>query len=210
MQHRIGDPDRAARRPSSPSRCCSSTRPGAERWPPSSSDDGIRQRVSELRRQLSTPQGMALKELARLDPLGLAEVFLGRLETSRGTLNVDWTSGYYLSRDHRLLLILAEPVKPPQDIPFNERPGRRTSTARSRRASRDWGEIAGPEAAAEAGGRARRAAPDGGGRRGADPQRHDDQHRHLGAGGLPPLPLRLPAGRERCSTPSCRCSAAWC
>ena len=91
--------------------------------------------MSELRRQLSTPQGIALKELARHDPLGLSEIFLGRLESSRGTLNVDWTSGYYLSRDHRLLLILAEPVKPPQNIPFNERLAA-SSTARSRRASR--------------------------------------------------------------------------
>ena len=35
-------------------------------------------------------------------------------------LRVDWTSGYYLSGDHSLLLILAEPVRPPQDIEFAE------------------------------------------------------------------------------------------
>jgi len=85
------------------------------------SDEGIRQRVSELRRQLSTPAGIAAKQLAKLDPLGLAEIFLGRVDSSRGSLQVDWTSGYYLSRDHRLLLILAEPKEPPQNLKFNKR-----------------------------------------------------------------------------------------
>jgi predicted exporter len=85
------------------------------------SDAGIARRVSELRRQLATPQGMAVKELAKLDPLGLADIFLRRVESSRGSLKVDWASGYYLSRDHRLLLVLAEPRRPPQDIRFDAR-----------------------------------------------------------------------------------------
>ena len=57
------------------------------------SDEGIRQHVHELRRQLATPQGIAAKGLNKLDPLGLSEIFLGRVQTSRGTLKVDWTSG---------------------------------------------------------------------------------------------------------------------
>src|SRR4030095_1394752 len=48
------------------------------------SDEGIRQRVSELRRQLLTPQGIAVKQLAKLDPLGIAPLFLGRVASSRG------------------------------------------------------------------------------------------------------------------------------
>jgi predicted RND superfamily exporter protein len=85
------------------------------------SDAGIARRVSELRRQLETPQGLAVKELAKLDPLGLADIFLRRVDSSRGTLKVDWSSGYYLSRDHRLLLVLAEPRRQPQDIQFDAR-----------------------------------------------------------------------------------------
>jgi uncharacterized protein len=84
-------------------------------------DAAIRRRVSELRRQLQTPQALSVKELAKLDPLGLSDLLLGHVESSRGTLLVDWASGYYLSRDHRLLLVLAEPRRPPQDIPFDER-----------------------------------------------------------------------------------------
>ena len=78
---------------------------------------------------------MAVKELVGVDPLGLAEIFLGRVGSSRGALEVDWTSGYYLSRDHRLLLILAEPKRPPQDVEFVEamvaRGGRGDRGARS-------------------------------------------------------------------------------
>ena len=75
--------------------------------------------MRELRRFLTTPQSVALKDLVKLDPFGLAEILLARLESSRGELAVDWTSGYYLSQDQRLLLILARPVKPPQDTDFD-------------------------------------------------------------------------------------------
>jgi predicted RND superfamily exporter protein len=85
------------------------------------SDTGITNRVGELRRQLATPAGMSVKELAKIDPFGLADILLTHLAGSRGTLKVDWSSGYYLSRDHRVLLILAEPKRAPQDIRFDER-----------------------------------------------------------------------------------------
>jgi predicted RND superfamily exporter protein len=142
VQHRIGDPVELLQT-FFPKSLLFLDAKGRERLAAKLSDDAIRQRVSELRLQLKTPQGMASKQLNRLDPLGLAEVFLGRLETSRGTLNVDWTSGYYISRDHRLLLILAEPVKPPQDIPFTESLAAHADAAIAASLAR-WGEIAGP------------------------------------------------------------------
>ena len=83
------------------------------------SPEGIRERARELRLLLKTPQSLALRDLLLLDPFGLVEIFLGRLESTRGELAVDWTSGYYLSRDQRLLLLLARPVKPPQDTEFD-------------------------------------------------------------------------------------------
>jgi uncharacterized protein len=81
--------------------------------------EAIERRVQDLRRQLETPQAMAARELYKLDPLGLAEVFLDRLGGRRGPLAVDWTSGRYLSRDHRLLLVLGRPVASPQNLDFN-------------------------------------------------------------------------------------------
>ena len=81
----------------------------------------IRERVKELRRTLEMPQAVAIKDLIKLDPLGIAGVFLDRLGGQRGPLAVDWTSGRYLSRDHRLMLILGKPTRNPQDIDFNRR-----------------------------------------------------------------------------------------
>jgi uncharacterized protein len=107
------------------------------------SDEGIRRRVSELRRQLGTPQALAVKEAAKLDPLGLADVFLGHVESSRGALKVDWASGYYLSRDHRLLLVLAEPRRSPQDIPFDERLTREAAALVAAARAR-WPALVGP------------------------------------------------------------------
>ena len=107
-------------------------------------DESIRRRVSELRRQLATPQALSVKEIAKLDPLGLSDLLLSHVASSRGTLQVDWTSGYYLSRDHRLLLVLAEPRRPPQDIPFDERLTRETEEVVAGALGR-WGTIAGPD-----------------------------------------------------------------
>lgn len=81
----------------------------------------IRNRAKELRRTLEMPQAVALKDLLKLDPLGISGIFLDRLGGQRGPLAVDWTSGRYLSRDHRLLLILGRPTASPQDIDFNRR-----------------------------------------------------------------------------------------
>lgn len=82
--------------------------------------EGIEERVAELRRRLTTPQALALKELLLLDPLGLSEVLLGRLEAGRGSMGVDWSSGYYLSKDRKLFLLLARPKGAAQDIPFGK------------------------------------------------------------------------------------------
>ncbi len=81
-------------------------------------DEALRRRAREIRRALSTPQGLVLKSLLTLDPVGLAEIFLDRITGSRAGLAIDWTSGYFLSRDHGIALILTQPVSPPQDVEF--------------------------------------------------------------------------------------------
>jgi uncharacterized protein len=82
------------------------------------SDEGIRRHVEEMRRQLATPQAMALKNYAKLDPLGIADLFLSKMSADRGAVRADLASGFYLSRDHRMLLILAKPNRPAQDLGF--------------------------------------------------------------------------------------------
>ena len=144
VQHRIGDPEELLRT-FFPKSVLFLDEAGRRDLAARLTDQGIRERVEELRRRLSTPQGMAVKELARLDPLGLSEIFLGRIQSSRGTLKVDWSSGYYLSHDHRILLILAEPDRPPQDMKYNERLGADVQAVVDESLAQ-WDEIAGPDA----------------------------------------------------------------
>lgn len=146
VQHRIGDPEELMHT-FFPKSVLFLDAAGRRELEARLSDEGIRQRVRELRRQAGTLQGMAAKQLLAADPLGLSDIFLGRVQSSRGTLKVDWTSGYYLSNDHHLLLILAEPVKPPQDIKFNERLAAETDRIIAETVT-EWDEIAaGPLAA---------------------------------------------------------------
>lgn len=143
VQHKVGDPQELLRT-FYPKALLFLDEAGRKKLEERLSDEGIRRHVSEVRRQIATPQGLAAKELLRIDPLGLADVFLGRLQSSRGTLRVDWTSGYYLSRDHTMLLILAEPVRPPQDIKFAEQLADKIDRIVAEETGK-WEEIAGPE-----------------------------------------------------------------
>ena len=81
-------------------------------------DQALRDRARELRRLVSTPQAIAIKKLMMLDPLGVSEVFLGRLTSTRAGLSLDWASGYFLSRDRQMLLILAKPTEAAQNVDF--------------------------------------------------------------------------------------------
>jgi predicted RND superfamily exporter protein len=118
---------------------------GRERLTERLSDAGVRRQVAEVRRLLGTPQALVMKDVVRLDPLGLAQIFLDRIESSQGSLAVDWASGYYLSRDQRLLLILAKPKRPPQDIGFDRAMMAKVEAAIAEVDAR-WEEIAGTDA----------------------------------------------------------------
>src|SRR5438874_2364477 len=82
------------------------------------SDAGIRESVARNRALLETPQAFALKQLVQFDPFNLAPIFIRKFQTSGGGFNIDASSGYYMSSDHRLLLMLMKPVRPAQDVPF--------------------------------------------------------------------------------------------
>ncbi|HVS65919.1 MAG TPA: MMPL family transporter [Thermoanaerobaculia bacterium] len=84
-------------------------------------EEGIATQVAELRARLETPQALALRELMIADPLGLAEVFIDRLDISQGGLKIDWAQGYLLSRDREMLLMVAKPSEPAQELEFARR-----------------------------------------------------------------------------------------
>lgn len=81
--------------------------------------EALAARARELRHLLTTPQSMVLEQLAVLDPVGLAPVLMRHFEISAGGLGFDWSSGYLLSQDHRMAVVLALPVEPPQNLDFD-------------------------------------------------------------------------------------------
>ena len=85
------------------------------------SDAGLAARAADIRAALDTPQGMVAKEFALRDPLGFLPLLLARINKAPASLKVDYASGYYLSGDHSMVLILAKPKGPAQDIDFDRR-----------------------------------------------------------------------------------------
>ena len=110
-------------------------------------DERLRRRAKELKRLVSTPQSLAAKNLIKLDPLGFSTLFLDRVTAARSGLSVDWSSGYLLSRDHRMLLMLAKPVKPPQDVDFSRQMLAALETEVEADLETVWHEFAGPDEA---------------------------------------------------------------
>lgn len=82
------------------------------------SDEAIRESVLRNRALLQTPQSFAIKQLIQFDPFNLAPVFLKKFQGASGGFRIDTSSGYYLSTDRSMLLMLTKPKHPAQDVPF--------------------------------------------------------------------------------------------
>ncbi|HVT02468.1 MAG TPA: MMPL family transporter [Thermoanaerobaculia bacterium] len=85
------------------------------------SDAEIRSSVAQNFTTLQTPQGIAAKPLIQYDPFHLLPIFLSKFRSAGGGMKIDAVSGYYLSADHSLLLIVVHPVESAQKIPFATR-----------------------------------------------------------------------------------------
>jgi uncharacterized protein len=83
------------------------------------SDEGIRATVERNRALLQTPQSTVAKQLVRIDPFNLLPIYMEKLQRAGGGLNVDFSSGYYVSADHRAAIIIARPHRAAQDLPFS-------------------------------------------------------------------------------------------
>jgi predicted RND superfamily exporter protein len=82
-------------------------------------DAGIRETVARNRALLQTPQSTAAKKLVRVDPFNLLPIYLEKLQRAGGGLNVDFSSGYYVSSDRRAAIIIARPHRAAQDLPYS-------------------------------------------------------------------------------------------
>jgi predicted RND superfamily exporter protein len=84
-------------------------------------DDGIRASVARNAAMLQTPQATAMKPLVQYDPFNLVPIFLRKFQSAGGGFSIDTSSGYYMSSDHSMLLILTKPKRPAQDVPFGKK-----------------------------------------------------------------------------------------
>lgn len=82
---------------------------------------GLAARAADIRASIEAPHGILGKELALRDPLGFLPMLLGQVSRTPASLKVDYSSGYYLSADHSLVVVLAKPRGAAQDIEFDER-----------------------------------------------------------------------------------------
>ena len=101
--------------------------------------------MARNRTLLQTPQSFALKQLVQYDPFNLAPIFLSKFAVGGRRIQIDASSGYYLSADHTMLLILAKPKRPAQDVPFGEETARRGRRSSRQRALANFQKNAAPE-----------------------------------------------------------------
>jgi len=80
--------------------------------------DAVPGAISQLTEQIAGSIGGFGSQMAIADPLGLRDLILPRLKAGSQALNLDPDSPYLLSRDGRVLIIIAEPVQPMQNMDF--------------------------------------------------------------------------------------------
>ncbi len=78
----------------------------------------IEQSLLRTRTELASQMGMGMRDLAAADPLSLRDLILPRLKAASQALNLDPDSPYFLSRDGRVMIMIAEPAKPVNDMEF--------------------------------------------------------------------------------------------
>ncbi|GAM08855.1 putative membrane protein mmpL12 [Geobacter sp. OR-1] len=79
---------------------------------------------------LASQAGMGMAELMTADPLNLRDLVLPRLKKGGQALDLDPASPYFLSRDQQVLIMIAEPDRPVQDMAFARRLASAIDTAR--------------------------------------------------------------------------------
>ncbi|CAM2006247.1 efflux RND transporter permease subunit [Acanthopleuribacter pedis] len=81
------------------------------------SPEGIAARVAENRRELES--GVAVKALIEKDPLNLLEFAGGYRNEIAGNYQISFNDGFLVSKDDRMLVILAKPTDSPENVDFS-------------------------------------------------------------------------------------------
>ena len=74
--------------------------------------------LKRARTELASQAGMALRDLIARDPLYLRDLMLPRMKEASQALDLDPNSPYFLSRDGRVLIVIAQTARPVRDMDF--------------------------------------------------------------------------------------------
>jgi uncharacterized protein len=85
-----------------------------QRFAPGSVDESLHRLQADLAGQF----GGAMTGMASADPLYIRDLILPRLKAGSQALDLDPDSPYFLSRDGKVLIMIAEPARPVQDMVF--------------------------------------------------------------------------------------------
>jgi predicted RND superfamily exporter protein len=86
----------------------------AERLTPQAMDRSLRRAGTELASQA----GIGVRDIISSDPLYLRDLILPRLKAATQAFDLDPSSPYFLSRDGRVLIMIAEPAQPVNNMAF--------------------------------------------------------------------------------------------
>jgi len=83
-------------------------------------DEKIREQVTRSKALLLTPSALPIKTLLEKDPFNILPLVKDRLLKRGGNLRLYPFDGYYLCADRSMLLMIARPIKPAQDLVFGK------------------------------------------------------------------------------------------
>lgn len=81
-------------------------------------EESLPQEASRIQGALLAPQSMVTKEFLRVDPMGLLSGVVARARFGGVGVTVDRDTGCLIDRERRMLLMLAKPAGPAQDLGF--------------------------------------------------------------------------------------------
>jgi predicted RND superfamily exporter protein len=82
--------------------------------------ENLPQEAQRLRAELMAPQSLVTKELLRIDPLGLLPRILKRVRFQGFGAGIDPETGCLIDSGRTMLLMLARPTRPAQDLRFDQ------------------------------------------------------------------------------------------
>lgn len=82
-------------------------------------DQAITTQIKKNKALLLSPAPSVIKELIQVDPFNLLPHFKEQLKARRGSFKINLASGYYLSEDESMLILMIKPTGSAEDIGFN-------------------------------------------------------------------------------------------